>query len=192
MCDDEIIKQAQRGDAIAFSKLLEWVYDIIFRFALTWSGNRLDAEDITQVTCIKLARVLGQFRFESAFTTWLYRLVVNCAHDWRRKESRNYSRDESSEAAYGAQSDGHESHRNVSPVEADAELCKVIAHVETMGKGYKETLLLVFCEGQTHAQAAMILGIKESTISWRIHDIRKRLMALDDNSLGSKESSNDR
>lgn len=180
MCDNALIKEAQGGNAAAFARLLEWVYDIIFRFAFKWAGNRVDAEDITQTVCIKLAKVIGQFRFESAFTSWLYRLVINCANDWQRKEQRHPNGDRAGAQhsnAHPHDLEGQEGSEN--SAETHTELARVVAHVNAMGKDYKETLLLVYAEGQSHAEAAHILGVKESTISWRLHDIRKRLAALD-------------
>ena len=47
-------------------------------------GNKEDAEDITQNACIKLARSIDTFRFQSAFLSWLYRLVINTAKDWKK------------------------------------------------------------------------------------------------------------
>ena len=166
MCDDTLIKQAQSGDSVAFARLLEWVYDIIFRFAFKWAGDKSDAEDITQMACVKLARVISQFRFESAFTSWLYRLVINCAHDWRRKERPELKADLAST---------EEPVTSSRTVEASSELDQVLQRVDSMGKDFKETLLLVLAEGLTHAEAAQVLDTKESTISWRIHEIRKRL-----------------
>src|SRR5512137_1381522 len=82
----ETIRRAQRGDRDAFSRLVEGHYASIFRFACRYCGDRQDAEDVAQQACIKLARAIGQFRFESAFSTWLYRLVINCARDWRKSQ----------------------------------------------------------------------------------------------------------
>lgn len=170
MCDEALIRQAQSGDSTAFARLLEWVYDIIFRFAFKWVGNKTDAEDITQIACVKLARVIQQFRFESAFTSWLYRLVINCAHDWRRKERPDHT-------------DGsifpEEPSTSGRSVEASSELEKVLTRVDGMGKDFKATLLLVLAEGLTHKEAAEVLNTKESTISWRIHEIRKQLKLED-------------
>ena len=56
-------------------------------------------------------------------------------------------------------------------------LHQVLALVEQMGAGFRETLALVIGEGLTHAEAASILAVKESTVSWRVHEIRKRLNA---------------
>ncbi|MDA0240990.1 MAG: RNA polymerase sigma factor [Proteobacteria bacterium] len=79
-----LIKRAQGGDKGAFERLLQTHYDVMYRTAYKWCGNKMDAEDITQTACIKLARSIDGFRFESAFLTWLYRLVINTAKDWAK------------------------------------------------------------------------------------------------------------
>lgn len=174
MVEDKLIRAAQGGNSKAFAVLLSLVYDIIYRFAFKWAGNKHNAEDITQQACIKLAKVIKQFRFESAFTTWLYRLVLNCANDWGRSEKRHYSAEGSQTAPC---SEGMQASNTT---EAPTELARVLAQVDAMGKGFKETLLLVLAEGMTHAEAAIILEVKESTVSWRIHEIRKLLKILDE------------
>ena len=158
----ETIRRAQRGDRDAFSRLVEDHYASIFGFACRYCGDRQDAEDVTQQACIKLARAIGQFRFESAFSTWLYRLVINCARDWR-KAQRAGQREELDDLPVG------------DSAESAVLLRQVIGLVEQMGEGFRESLVLVMGEGLTHAEAAAILGVKESTVSWRLHEIRKRL-----------------
>lgn len=56
-------------------------------------------------------------------------------------------------------------------------LRQVVGLVEQMGEGFREVLTLVLGEGLTHAEAALVLEVKESTVSWRLHEIRKRLNA---------------
>lgn len=168
--DDEspLITAAQAGDATAFESLLGRYYDLIFRFALRWSGNRSDAEDITQNACMKLARNINQFRFESAFSSWLYRLVINCAKDWYKSQGRHRS-DESLDSLLENTCED--------AVEISIYLRQVLNQLDTLADGFKETALLVHAEGLSHAQAAVILNIKESTVSWRLHEIRKHLQA---------------
>jgi RNA polymerase sigma-70 factor (ECF subfamily) len=129
MEEQELIRRAQAGDATAFGELLDLYYDTIFRFAWKWCRDRVNAEDIAQLACIKLASSLAQYRFQAAFSSWLYRLVISCAQDWQR----------------------------------------------SLGEGMKETALLVHAEGLSHAEAGTILGVSESTISWRIHTIRRHM-----------------
>lgn len=169
--DDSLIRASQRGDRSAFAKLLELVYDLIFRFALKWSGSRVDAEDITQQVCIKLAGVIQQFNFRSQFTTWLYRVVMNCAHDWARKH-RRHQHDQYSELGEFTNRESNEC------IESTTELDRVLKLVDKMGKDFKDTLLLVHAEGLNHREAAEILAVRESTVSWRLHEIKKGLSAL--------------
>jgi len=180
--DTQLIKRAQAGDAAAFSLVVERYYDTLYRFAYRWSGKRSDAEDITQQACIKLARSIVQFRFESAFSSWLYRLVINCAKDWHKSQARHQVQE-----AYQGQEpvqDGDGSLTDQQDISTDqmAEnkiyLQQVLRKLDQMAEGFKETALLVYAEGLTHAEAASILQIKESTVSWRLHDIRKQLQLL--------------
>lgn len=165
---DKLIRAAQQGDKQAFAQLLSGSYDSIFRFAYRWCGNRSDAEDITQQACIKLAQSIGQFRFEAAFSSWLYRLVINCAKDWQRSQNRHQHDDlETVDVTHTDPS-----------AETGIYLRQILAWLDSLAEGFKETALLVHAEGLTHAEAASILQIKESTVSWRLHEIRKQLQHL--------------
>src|ERR1043165_1444096 len=84
-----LIRRAQGGDVPSFAELLDLHYDTIYRFAWKWCGHRANAEDIAQQSCIKLAASLAQFRFQAAFTSWLYQLVIRCAQDWQRAQQRH-------------------------------------------------------------------------------------------------------
>lgn len=171
---DELIRQAQQGDEAAFERLINDCYDLMFRYAMKWSGDRANAEDITHQACLKLTRGLDQFRFESAFSTWLYRLVINCALDWQ-KANRRYDHD--------SLTDSHELDSSDHPPDGGIRLRQLLSQIDQLGEGYQETVLLVFGEGFSHREAGEILKVSESTISWRIHEIRKRLNPLKEGDL---------
>ncbi|WP_062063448.1 RNA polymerase sigma factor [Cellvibrio sp. OA-2007] len=177
----ELIRTAQGGDSQAFAQLLANQYDSIYRFAYRWCGNPSDAEDITQLACIKLAQTIAQFRFEAAFSSWLYRLVINCAKDWYKSQNRHQ-------------------HDNIDhwieperapdqTAENSIYLQQLLGLLDQMAEGFKEAALLVHGEGLSHAEAAAILQVKESTVSWRLHEIRKQLQLLQQQPDGSWELS---
>jgi len=168
MTAETVIAAAVGGDKRAFAELLEGQYHRIYRFAYRWCGNVPDAEDVTQLVCIKLAKSIRQFQGHSTFSTWLYRIVVNCAKDWQKSQSRHLG-----EAALT--DDIAVSH---SASESAVLLVQVLKQVDAMGEGFKESALLVLAEGFSHREAANLLGVQESTISWRIHEMRQRLAAL--------------
>jgi RNA polymerase sigma-70 factor (ECF subfamily) len=87
--DDELIREAQRGDRSAFDSLVRRYDQSVLRLALHMLGNEQDAQDIHQEAFIKAYRHLGNFRFECSFYTWLYRIVTNlCLDQLRRRKSR--------------------------------------------------------------------------------------------------------
>ena len=108
---------------------------------------------------------LAQYRFQAAFASWLYRLVISCAQDWQRSQKRH---------------DHDELHESVprddeSQTEDQIYLLQVLGELDELGEGMKETALLVHAEGMSHAEAGAVLGVSESTISWRIHTIRRHM-----------------
>jgi RNA polymerase sigma-70 factor (ECF subfamily) len=144
---------------------LDLHYDTIYRFAWKWCGHPANAEDIAQLACMKLASSLAQFRFQAAFSSWLYRLVINCAQDWQRSQAR-HQHGELPEEEAGAD--------HTQP-ENQIYLGQLLAQLDELGAGMKEAALLVHAEGMSHAEAGEILGVSESTISWRLHAIRKHM-----------------
>lgn len=164
--DNELVKRAQKGDAHAFEALLTRHYETIFKIAFKWCRNQTDAQDITQDACVKLAKGLDGFKGNSAFTSWLYRLVINAGKDWYKKQNRHPSNPEAMETV---------SVKNKS--DEQLYVVQVLEAVNDLPEGEKDALLLVMSEGLSHKEAADVLGCKESTISWRIHEARKKLSA---------------
>ena len=173
--DNELAIKAGAGDATAFQKLLELHYDTIFRIALRYTGLREDAEDLTQDICTSLPEKLRLFRGQAKFTTWLYRVVVNSAHDKQRKQStflllnRDYS--EILTLRQGSEAD------------AEKQQTWLYETLNEVGKDLRDTAILVLAEGLSHQETAEILDIKEATVSWRMHELRKKLKAIADQEL---------
>jgi RNA polymerase sigma-70 factor (ECF subfamily) len=86
----EILEACRRGDRDAFRALYEHYKDRVYSIALYFfHGDAASAGDATQQVFLKLMTVIGQFRGDSGFSTWLYRLVVNtCTDGVRRRNAR--------------------------------------------------------------------------------------------------------
>src|SRR5688572_32406533 len=79
--DVAVLSRASGGDAEAFSLLVNSHARTAFRLAYRLTGNERDAEDVVQESFIRAYRQLGRFEARSNFSTWLHRIVVNCAMD---------------------------------------------------------------------------------------------------------------
>ncbi len=82
------IRGAQAGDEAAFERLVRHYYDQISRWALARTGDRDDADDVTQEVLVRLHRHLSSFDGRSQFSTWLYQVTRSAAADLHRKTAR--------------------------------------------------------------------------------------------------------
>ncbi|MDZ7271599.1 MAG: sigma-70 family RNA polymerase sigma factor, partial [candidate division KSB1 bacterium] len=87
MDSDEVmlIRRAQQGDSQAFDQLVRRHDRQVLSLAYDLTGNIEDAKDIYQEVFLRTYRRIQSFRFESAFSTWLYRITLNCALSFRRR-----------------------------------------------------------------------------------------------------------
>lgn len=81
----QLIRDAQQGDSAAFEELVHYHDRAVLRLALRLTGSEQDARDIYQETFLRAYQHLPEFRFQSSFYSWLYRIVVNLCYDYLRK-----------------------------------------------------------------------------------------------------------
>ena len=165
-----LVVRAQNGDAEAFGELIEDHYDLIHRTAWKWSGNRADAEDIAQDVCVKLGTAIASFDGRSAFSSWVYRITLNAVRDMQRSGRRR-----------GWHADAYaEVTPEVQPAsqEEAATNRQLWDAVRKLPEKQRDAVLLVYAEELSHAAAAEIMGIKEATVSFHVHEARKTLRGL--------------
>ena len=168
--DETLASAAAEGDRVSFATLVARHYDRIFGLAWRLTGSRADAEDLAQDICAALPAKLARWRNEARFTTWLYRVVVNAAHDLRRRQAVRTK----AAAGWGdweiARQDEIETGR-----EAEAWLHSAMTQ---LSPELRDTVALVLGEEMTQAEAGAVLGLSEGTIAWRMSEVKKRLRAM--------------
>jgi RNA polymerase sigma-70 factor (ECF subfamily) len=162
-----LVRLAQAGDVAAFERLVTRQYGFIFKTAFRWLGHRSDAEDVTQTVCMRLATALKSFDWRASFTSWLYRITLNAVYDLKRSSQRRQRL--ASEISLGATEESR-------PTQEDelalSELWQVVRQVP---EKQRDAVLLVYAEHMSHAEAAEIMGCKDVTVAWHIHNARKAL-----------------
>lgn len=88
LAERQLIDGAKKGDHAAFNQLMAAYSRSIFNIGLQMLGDREDAADMTQETMLKVYRALPRFRGDCAFSTWVYRIMVNTCRDHLRAASR--------------------------------------------------------------------------------------------------------
>ena len=178
--DRDLILEAKKGSHPAFEALVRRYSERAYRVAYRVVRDPDAADEVLQEALIKAYRGLPRFEFRSSFYTWLYRIVVNLALDWRRQTKRAPSVEW--EDALAAEVDP----RGIVPGQADPELAAlrvqvrelVSRGVQELPDGQRDVLLLREAEDLSYEEIAKTLGISKGTVMSRLHYARKKMIAF--------------
>ena len=162
-----LVAAAVAGDRDAFAALLERHYDRIHGLAWQLTGSRADADDIAQDVCCTLVEKIGGYRGEARFTTWLHGITFNACRDLRRRRR-----------SFGAFSDRLAVLVGLAAPDDGRDLYDAIwlkSAIARLKPALRDTAVLVAGQQLTHAEAAVILGVAEATVAWRMHEVRRIL-----------------
>lgn len=169
--DNTLVQRAVNGDRTAFALLVERHYGFIFRVAFRWSGDRMSAEETTQEVCVRLGKAIRKYKGASAFTTWLYSLTINAARDLARKAKRETVKAE----AWGQHQEIFGDDGGSEDAERAMNLWRL---VQKLPDKQRDAVLLVYGEGLSHSDAGEVMACAETTVSWHVHEAKKRLKQL--------------
>ena len=185
LINGQVIEACQQGDRDAFQCLFEAYKDKVFSIAVYSSGgDRTLAEDVTQQIFLKLFTAIRQFRGDSEFTTWLYRLVVNACLDERRRSRRLLPWDTGTTVAMNKVSDKKPQERQYARLEV-AEAVRVA--IEELKPKFRLPILLKYIEGLSYEEIAEVMGCSKGTVASRLNrghsQLAKRLSHLNNPAL---------
>ena len=166
------------GDMTALAILVDRHKDLVYRVAMQITKNSDDASDVLQDAFLKVYDSINAFRQESAFETWLYRIVVNLSIDAVKKRKRQ----QESMASLSEVSDVHQNQDIQQDPTRQAERNElqewVTQAVNSLSIKHRSVVILHELEGLSHPQIADILDCSEGTVRSRLHYARKRLRVL--------------
>lgn len=178
LIDERIIEACQQGDRAAFQLLFETYKDKVFSIAVYSSGgDRSIADDVTQQIFLKLFTAIQQFRGESEFTTWLYRLVVNACMDERRRHRRLLPWGDT--ATMKTPSEKKPQEKQYARLEVSEAVQAAIAELKPK---FRLPILLKYIEGLSYEEIASVMGCSKGTVASRLNrghsQLAKRLAHL--------------
>jgi len=173
-----VINACQQGDRDAFRVLFETYKDKVYSIAVYSSGgDAAFADDVTQQTFLKLFTAIKQFRGDSEFTTWLYRLVVNACMDERRRRRRLLPFGEVFEMKHAAEKNPQEKQYGKTEV---AEAVRIA--IAQLKPKFRLPILLKYIEGLSYEEIAQVMGCSKGTVASRLNrghgQLAKRLAHL--------------
>ena len=171
--DETLAARAAGGCRASFGELIERHYDRIYRMAWRWSGQRDRAEDIAQDVCVKLASAVGGYRADAKFTTWLHRIAYTTMIDQRRISQRTVPVEPSE--IIRLVDDGAQSQSAEEAITAADNARELWTAVRALPPQQRDAVLLIYGEDMSHAEAALIMTCSEKTVSWHVHEAKKKL-----------------
>lgn len=164
--DRELILSFRGGNEEAFDMLVKKYHSRAINIAFSLLANLTDAEDVAQEVFFNIYRKLKDFRMDSSFPTWLYRIVVNSSYDLMRK--RKVGHIPLDDVALEL----------IPAVEDKSDYLKkevIKAALEGLPFQYRSAIVLREMEGLSYAQIAKILNTNIGTVESRIFRARQML-----------------
>lgn len=193
--DLSLVRRVQRGDKGAFDALVLKYQHKLVKLVMRYVRNPAEAEDIAQEAFIKAYRALPQFRGDSAFYTWLYRIAINTAKNAvvsRDRSPIEYDLDRSnSEESYDMQGRMKDSETPEGLVLTDEIRSTVNAAIEALPEDLRTAIMLRELEGLSYEEIAAAMTCPVGTVRSRIFRAReaidRRLREVFEGGLGRAE-----
>jgi RNA polymerase sigma-70 factor (ECF subfamily) len=194
LTDVQVVNQFKAGDALAFEEIISRYESKVMSLALRFTRNQEDAEEVMQDVFTTVYRKIDGFRGQSAFSSWLYRIVVNAAFMKlrKRKQTQTVSIDDISptmkqycidrEAFNGSYSQN---------VAVSHEMQAVIQNaVNRLPDQYRAVFVLRDVDGLSNQETGEILNLSIPAVKSRLHRsrimLRKKLQRYYEDYTGNK------
>jgi len=164
--EDERVRQACRGDARALEALVRLHYRPVWRTLWRFTRDRDETDALTQETFLRAIEKLATFRGEASLRSWITSVGIHLALNEKRCRRPLPVGEPKGQA------------RTRSPDVAATEkerVARVQEAVDGLPDDLGSAIVLTAFAGYTHREAADILGCAEGTVSWRVHEARRRL-----------------
>lgn len=183
--DQILVNRFKQGDCSAFKEMMDRHKDRIYRHVYKMLKNKEDAEEVTQDAFIRAHRGLENFRGEASFSTWLYQIAINLAHNrywywWRRKRDVSVSLDQ----PVGDDDDKDVSLKDFIPVLEETPQQNAMTHelIDRIAEGMKslkhshqQILILRNKDDLSYDEIAQKLNISVGTVKSRLARAREKL-----------------
>ncbi len=171
--EKDIVLRAARGDSDAFSLLVEEYQGPVYRLALRMGLSPSDAEEAAQDAFVSAWRALPNFRGDSKFSTWLYKLTTNAALDILRREKKHLGDQDVTEMELSDEGESMEE-----AVERQDTVQAVRWAIGQLAPEYREILLLRYLQQLSYEEIQEALRLPKGTVKSRMNRAKAQLKEI--------------
>jgi RNA polymerase sigma-70 factor (ECF subfamily) len=173
--DDDLIAQAKRGDSLAFGQLTQRYQDQVYTLACRTLGDRSRALDAAQEAFVRAWRALSSFQGNSRFSSWLYRITLNCCYSELRRRGVPADAMPSQDMDAGLSSATAASF--VPTLEKQDLVERLLKQLPPL---YRSIVVLHYLQGLDLSEISEITGRPVGTIKAYLHRARQKLRTAAD------------
>jgi RNA polymerase sigma-70 factor (ECF subfamily) len=177
--DLELVHRSQAGDIAAYEELVRRYHSRIYGLVYGMTSNREDAEDMVQEVFVKAWKALGNFRGQSGFYTWIYRIALNRTINFRKRRNRRqtvsfdeFDPDVKTSESYREFSSKGSVLRKMSLSEFQE---KMNAAMLKLSEKHRAVVTMHDIQGMSHAEIADVMDCSEGTVRSRLFYAHKQL-----------------
>ena len=178
--EKDLIMRTQNGEANAFNPIISKYRQKIYNLIYNRVPNHEAAEDICQEVFLKAWKALPNFKGQSAFYSWLYKIAVNCSLDFLRKQNRGIEVSwedlpPNAEDMFQA----IQKHPSLSQIVEKKEFCDILGEaVDKLPSGQQRVFYMRYGENLKIKDIASLLDKSEGTIKSHLHHAHRKLRDL--------------
>ena len=173
--DQQIIDKVLNGDTNAFSSLVEKYKDMVFSLAIKVTKNREEAEEVSQDSFIKAFKSLKNFKGDSKFSTWLYKIAYNNCMDRIKKNARRYNTDAIDEVV---ENKIKATEDTMQMIERKERAILMNECMEELPEDERSILWLFYYKELSLKEIIEVTSLSQTNLKVKLHRARKKLLAI--------------
>ena len=175
MSDDELVEGIQAENPLAFEELVNRYSMSVFTLANRVTKHKEDAEDVMQEVFVSVMRKITAFRGQSSFSSWIYRVTLNCAlmRLRKRRQDKSISMEDMMSQVLAVPNRVNTFNSEGESFRRRSELREALtAAIEELPKDYRPVFILRDVDGFSSLEVSEMLGISVPAVKSRLHRAR--------------------
>ena len=179
MNEDQIVSELKKGNTSIFVNIVDLFKNRVFGMTYKFTNDYDESQDLSQEIFLKIYKEIGNFRFESKLSTWIYRISLNACLDWKRKNCKvtninisSIGSEEKNDSSFEIRDNNPLPEDMIITNESQKEIHELVYNLPDK---YKSVIIMYHFNSMSYQEIAFALEIPERTVETRLYRARRIL-----------------